>query len=364
MIDLRLAGIRVVSFCLVLCFVPASYSQQSAAPAGGTASPMTAAAPVAAQTRISLDVLVTGKDGKPVGELEPSDFSLLDNNEARKIISFRRTDGIAGNRVDPPVEVIIVLDSVNMPYQAVTQLRLQLLRFLRQNGGKLAQPVSVFVSASDGLRVQPAPSKDGNALATMLDTSTGTVRSRATAAGDFGLAEQFDSSLQTLKGIAENEARKPGRKVLIWLGNGWPLLDSPKFLKSTEGEQRYFKNIVEVSKALRVARIAVYGIYTLNSASDLFLYEAYLKPVKDFHKADAANLSMQVLARQTGGRVLGPSNDIAGEIDNCMADIGAYYTLQFAAPQAAGANEYHDLKLTLDQPGLTARTSTGYYNQP
>jgi len=47
-----------------------------------------------------------------------------------------------------------------------------------------------------------------------------------------------------------------------------------------------------------------------------------------------------------------------------MADIGAYYTLQFAVPQAAGANEYHDLKLTVDQPGLTARTSTGYYNQP
>ena len=277
-----------------------------------------------APTHIGLDVLVIGKDGKPVGELEPSAFSILDNNEPRKILSFRRTDGIAGNRVDPPVEVIIVLDSVNMAYQAVTQLRLQLLRYLRQNGGHLTQPVSVFVYGSDGLHVQPAPSKDGNALAAMLDTSVGTVRSRATAAGDYGLAEQFDSSLQTLKGIAENEAHKPGRKVLIWLGSGWPLLDSPKFLKSNEGEQRYFKNIVEVSKALRVARITVYGIYTLNSASDQFLYEGFLKPVKDFHKADAGNLSMQVLARQTGGRVLGPTNDIAGEIGECIGEIGAY----------------------------------------
>jgi VWFA-related protein len=311
-----------------------------------------------------LDVLVTGKDGKPVPELEPWDFSLLDNNEPRKIANFRRTDGTVGSRVDPPVEVIVVLDSVNMAYQAVTQLRLQVQRFLRQNGGHLAQPVSVFVYASEGLRVQPAPSKDGNALAAMLDTSVGTMRARSTAAGDYGLGEQFTSSIQTLKGIAENEARKPGRKMLIWLGNGWPLLDGPHFIKSNEGEQRHFQNIVEVSKKLREARITVYGIYTLNSAPDQLLYEAYLKPVKDFHRADAGNLSMQVLARQTGGRVMDPGNDIAGQIDNCIAEIGTYYTLTLAVPPAAGPNEYHDLKVQIDQPGLTARTNTGYYNQP
>jgi VWFA-related protein len=363
MIELWRLGRHVFCTGLVLCFAAGGVSQQSGALAGGVASPV-AVAPLAATTRISLDVLVTGKDGKPVAELEPSDFSLMDNNESRKMLSFRRTDGIVGNKVDPPVEVIIVLDSVNMAYQGVTQLRLQLLKFLRRNGDKLAQPVSVFVYGSDGLHVQPEPSKDGNALAAMLDTSVGTVRSRATAAGDYGLAEQFESSMRTLNGIAENEAHKPGRKLLIWLGNGWPLLDSHQFIKSTEGERRYFQSIVDVSKKLRVARIAVYGIYTLNSASDQLLYEAYLKPVRDFHKADAGNLSMQVLARQTGGRVLGPTNDIAGEIDNCIAEVGTYYTLQFAAPQAAGANEYHELKVVVDQPGLTARTSAGYYNQP
>jgi VWFA-related protein len=364
MIDMRVIGGRVVPFCFVIGFVTAVYSQQSAALAGGAASPMTAVAPLAATPRISVDVLVTGKDGKPVAELEPSDFSLLDNNEARKILSFRRTDGIAGNKADPPVEVIIVLDSVNMPYQAVTQLRLQLMKFLRQDGGKLTQPVSVFVFGSDGLHVQPAPSKDGNALAAMLDTSVGTVRSRATAAGDYGLAEQFTQSLDALKGIAENEAHKPGRKLLIWLGNGWPLLDSHQFVKSNEAEERYFQSIVDVSKKLRVARVTVYGVYTMNFSATQFLYEAYLKPVKDFHKADAGNLSLQVLARQTGGQVVDPSNDVAGEIDKCIADVGAYYTLVFAPPLAAGANEYHDLKVVVDQPGLTARTSAGFYNQP
>jgi hypothetical protein len=73
---------------------------------------------------------------------------------------------------------------------------------------------------------------------------------------------------------------------------------------------------------------------------------------------------VQVLARQTGGQVVDPSNDVAGEIDKCIADIGVYYTLVFAAPPAAGASEYHELKVTVNQPGLVARTSSGYYNQP
>jgi len=343
---------------LVFCLSPLGFSQQ-----GGTqAATPQASAPTPA--RISLDVLVTDKAGKPIPELEPTDFTLLDDGQPRKVLSFRRTDGIVGNKFDPPTEVIIVLDSVNMAYQAVTQLRLQLQKFLRQNSGRLTQPTSIFIFGSEGLHVQPAPSKDGNAMAAMLDTAVGTMRSRNTAAGDYGLAEQFTTSIQTLKGIAENEARKPGRKLLVWLGNGWPLLDSPKFIKSNEGEQRHFQNIVEVSRKLREARITIYGVYTLNSASDQLLYEAYLKPVRDFHHADAANLSMQVLARQTGGRVMPPTNDIAGQIDGCIADIGPYYTLTFALPPATGPNEYHELKVQLSQPGFTSRTTSGYYNQP
>ena len=59
-----------------------------------------------------------------MGELEPPDFTLLDDNQPRKILGFRRTDGTVGSKVDPPVEVILVLDAVNMPYQAVTLQRL------------------------------------------------------------------------------------------------------------------------------------------------------------------------------------------------------------------------------------------------
>jgi len=356
---------KMQSFCLavLVCLPLAAVAQSAAAPQVAAPSLAATVAPSSAPSRINLDVLVTDKAGKPVAGLEPPDFTLLDNQQPRKILGFRRTDGTAGSKVDLPMEVILVLDAVNLPYQAVTLQRLEVEKFLRQNGGQLAQPTSVFLFTSDGLRVQPAPSKDGNALAAALHQSTGTMRARATAAGDYGLAEQFTSSIQTLKGIAENEARKPGRKMLIWIGPGWPWLLGRQFTQSNEGHEQHFRSIVELSKKLREARIAVYSLYTIVGLNGI-AYEAYLKPVKEAHKADGPNLGLQVLATQTGGRVLNPSNDLAAQIADCLADIGVYYTLSFAAPPAAQADEYRDLKVQVVQPGMTARTNVGYYNQP
>jgi len=67
---------------------------------------------------------------------------------------------------------------------------------------------------------------------------------------------------------------------------------------------------------------------------------------------------------QSGGRVLGPNNDLAAQIGSCVQDARSFYTLSFDPPRADRASEYHDLKVVVATPGLTARTNTGYYNQP
>src|ERR1035438_4841586 len=60
--------------------------------------------------RIHLDVMVTDGAGKAAPGLEPADFQLLDNNQPRKILSFRSFDG-AAVKPEPPVEVIFVFDT-------------------------------------------------------------------------------------------------------------------------------------------------------------------------------------------------------------------------------------------------------------
>src|ERR1039458_9794067 len=78
----------------------------------------------------------------------------------------------------------------------------------------------------------------------------------------------------------------------------------------------------------------------------------------------AGDLGLQVLAVQSGGRVFNPSNDLTTEIPKCAADADSFYVLSFNARPADRANEYHALSVTVDKPGITARTRTGYYAQP
>jgi VWFA-related protein len=73
---------------------------------------------------------------------------------------------------------------------------------------------------------------------------------------------------------------------------------------------------------------------------------------------------LQVLAVQTGGLVLDTTNDLTTSMATCAADATSYYVLSFTPKRADQANEYHSVKINLDKAGLTARTRTGYYNQP
>jgi hypothetical protein len=76
------------------------------------------------------------------------------------------------------------------------------------------------------------------------------------------------------------------------------------------------------------------------------------------------NLYRKVLAVQSGGRVLDASNDLVSQINSCVQEATAFYTVSFDPPHADHADEYHDLKVEVDKPNLTARTNTGYYDQP
>ena len=49
---------------------------------------------------------------------------------------------------------------------------------------------------------------------------------------------------------------------------------------------------------------------------------------------------------------------IMTRIGSAARHLGAILT------RVAHADEYHDLKVVVDKPGLTARTSSGNYNQP
>jgi VWFA-related protein len=353
----------------------------------------TSPSPGSSEGSIQLDVVVTGRQGDPVSGLDLKDFTILDNKKAQNILSFQTLGGPLPT-TGPQVEVILLHDLENATFEQAAVTQAQIVKFLQQNGGHLPYPTSLAIFSDQGLRMLPTPSTDGNHLAAQLSA---TVRTIGPAAARIGEIERFQSSLRTLLAIAASEAKRPSRKLLIWTGPGWPLLVGSNYLSSSQDRKRYFDAIVEISTRLREAHIALYSISSINpekggalvmapaqpylmpsaeapqqsragpgmnSATDASSYKEFVRGVKSVRQADSGDLALQVLAVQSGGRVLDPSNDLAAQISNCVGDLGTYYRISFTPAHAEHSDEYHDLKVQVARPGLTARTNTGFYIQP
>jgi VWFA-related protein len=329
-----------------------------------TAEPAKVPAPGRADRQITIDVQVTDKSGAPVRNLQKQDFTLLDDKRPQNIVTFRAVDASAASTTDP-IEIVLVIDAVNSSVQVVANERDQVRKFLLRDGGKLAQPVSLVIFSDAGADVQNGSSRDGNALATLLDQKETGLRSVTRSQGYWGATERLDMSLKTISSLEEYERTRPGRKLMIWISPGWPMLSGPHTLLSSKAEQQFFSSIVADSTGLRQARVTIYSVDPLG-LSDFVnskYYENFLKGVTTPSRTLPGNLGLQVLAVQTGGRVFTSTNDLASAIADCVADADAFYVLSFDAAKADRADEYHAIQVTVDKPGIKARTRTGYYAQ-
>jgi VWFA-related protein len=324
-------------------------------------TPETAEETKRAERLITLDVQVTDRSGKSSNGLGQQSFNLLDNGHPQRITSFQR---IEEKDEASSVEVVLVLDTMNASFQDVVIERQGIQKFLLKDGGQLALPVSIVFVADTGVQISK-PSKDGRSLAADLEKLQTPMRVLGSAQGEHGAQDRSQRSLRALQMLCTYEATRRGRKLLVWVGPGWPLLSRSTAEPSERDHRRYFNSIVDVTTALRRAHITLYSVVPLNLAQvgggNPLLYQSYLKGVEDPSQADSTHLALQVLAIHSGGRVLGQSGDLAGQIALCVEDGQGYYEITFDAAESDAAIQYHALQINIDQPGAVTRTSSAYY---
>lgn len=314
----------------------------------------------------------------PADRLTQSDFTILDNGVPQKIDSFRSSSDSTDVNAEL-TEVVLVLDQVNNSPVQFDIAKHGTIQFLRQNDGHFAHPMSIYWFKSTGLYATATPTTDGNVLAEEIDRgrlprvlweipppSNGNIRAIAGMS-----ATLWDSALRTIYTIAIERREEPGRKVLLWMGYGWPL-DTGHF----HSLETAFESLVELSTRLREARVVIcqipapvdprsvspqvfnfdYPNYVagVHSVSDLRKYPQFSNP----------HFALQVLAIQSGGLVLNTFSAIENQIQRSIQYASKFYTLSFDPSRASQPDEYHDLKVQIGTPGLSASTSTGYYDQP
>jgi VWFA-related protein len=342
-------NIRRLLFVVALFLASAASAQQSGPPAQS------------GNSRIDLDVVVTRKSGPPVSDLKQQDFTILDNKVPQTITSFQAVDG-----GQAPIEVVIVVDAVNADYHTVAYERDQIDKFLRTEGGDLAHSTSLSVLTDTGVQTLGDFSKDGNKLSASLDQYTVALRFLHRGAGFYAAAERFQVSLEGLHELVERAASPPGRKIMIWVSPGWPLLSGPEVQLDTKKQQQLFADIMDFSTDLLRDHITLYNIDPLGTGEGLgraLYWQSFVNGISKPSQVTAGNLGLQVLATQSGGLVFTASNNITALLQNCLADTRAYYELSFDPPTGERPNEYHHLEVRIAQHGLTARTHEGYYSR-
>jgi hypothetical protein len=117
--------------------------------------------------------------------------------------------------------------------------------------------------------------------------------------------------------------------------------------------QVQFNSIVALSDGLRRARLTLYSVDPLGMADSASIrtsyYKEFLKGVSTARQVQPGNLALQVLAYQSGGRVLNSSNDVADEIATCIADANAFYVLSFDTVPGDAPDEYRALEIKMSR---------------
>jgi VWFA-related protein len=332
-----------------LLLTPVLFAQQNTQPASAPPS------------RIDLDVVVTPRAGPAVAGLQQQDFTIFDNKAAQRITSFQARSGSRD-----PVHIILVIDAVNTTYTTIAYERGQIDRFLRADGGRLAQPMTLAFFTDKGTQLQQGFSTDGNGLSESFDHFDVGLRD-IRRSSQYEANDRFQLSMTALRELVEQAAKLPGRKMIFWVSPGWPILSGPRIDLSYKQQSQIFSSVVGLSTELRQARITLYSVDPLGTNEGVartFYYQDFLKGVSKPNQVNVGDLSLQVLAVQSGGLALASNNDVAQFLEKCMADTEAYYELSFVPSPADHRDEYHNLLVQVSKPGLIARTRTGYYAQP
>lgn len=313
---------------------------------------------------IHLDVNIAGREGQAVGDLNFSDLTLLDDGKPERILTLRPAYPADVNA--RLTEVAVVLDELDASGIMMGQARSDLIRYLRQNDGVLAQPTSVYRLTSGGFYASARPTTDGNALAKDVEHSLFPrhvwQRLGPSVAGDpDGSMTNWNKALRSIYSLAVTWSEEPGRKALLWIGPGWPVNG---YISSHNDP---FPLLVELLSRIREARMVIDQVSPRPESDNRdSAYQVYTTGVRSSSELGGhmQYFALPVLAVESGGLVFDEGGSVFRTISQCIRDAGFFYILSFDPPHAAHVDEFHGLKIEVAKPGVTARTNTGYYDQP
>lgn len=344
---------------------------------------------------VELQVVVTTKDGKPVKGLTEADFTVLENGKPQTLAFFNTAEdaapagealppGVFSNRpeyapANPRSVTVILLDWMNTDQRDQLYAKAEVARYLKEMSPK--DRVALYEMAG-GIRVAhdftddpasllkrvekmranwPAAGLNEDQMLRQLselvedllslrpDGTRGPVEDARSEVSNFSKEIRVTSTLKQFEFLAQRLAGIPGRKNLVWVSGGVPLLATWSMMavgsSANPGMRTFAKEFERSVRALTDANVAVYTLDArgLRIETDQPQMATVAANRPGFAGAQAAGMrdamagdtlsSIQALPEETGGRVFRNINELSAGIKQAVEDAANSYTLAYYSPE-------------------------------
>jgi len=330
---------------------------------------------------VSLDVVVTDDQGRPVAGLTRDDFTVYEDNKPQFIRNFdsweKRPEVPATATLDKygrpdwgdsPL-AILVLDEISTEFKDSAYAADRMKQYLKDSPELLPVPTMLLMVSDHGYKVLSGLTRDRSALITAVDKRP-PVLPTALGRGDTDVI-----TIQTflvLQQIALAEAGLKQHKSIIWIGAGFPAFD-PSDLdpKSEASLKKATKDTVDLLMETHTTVYKIDPVPTTTSTAptvdigasmDLGMLDADAMAAPEDPLDD--NFNFNTFAVQTGGTYFYGQNDLDRYFKRAIQQTRAYYTLTYRPPanDATDPETYRKVRVTVNKPGLHVTTRQGFYS--
>lgn len=373
---------------------------------------------------VSVDAIITDREGKPVADLTQDDFEVFEDGQPQAIETFKliRVDGNpapdegaprpitstyaeeAEARRDDVRLFVIFFDDYHVRLGASMRVKQDMIQFIQTQVGP--KDMIAMMYPLDPLRAVSF-TRNHEAVIRAIERWEGrkyryipprNMMEERYANYPVSVVERIRNqvSLSALRGLMTRlGGLREGRKTVIVVSEGYtdyvppqlndpraslpgvgnpnrnnPLLGDPS--QGAEGalaqdRQRFFGDM-DIRQQMR-------DVYTEANRNNVSLYMLDPRGLAGFEfdidqgiglSMDKASLdatldSLRLLADETDGRAIINRNDLDTGLKQMMQDASAYYLLGYSSSAAPTDGKFHQIRVRVKRPGIEVRARKGYW---
>ncbi|HEX7138048.1 MAG TPA: VWA domain-containing protein [Vicinamibacterales bacterium] len=367
---------------------------------------------------VRVDVIITDKNGNPVGDLQAADFDVTEDGKPQKIESFKliKLDGGTGDAIkEPPKQIRTDYDEeAEAARDDVRLFAIFLDDYHVRRGtsmvarGQLAKFVATELGPSDMIGVMyPLESTASVRMTRNHEAVEKGLQQFLGRKFEYEPKNQFEEkyayyptetverirvqvSLSAIKSlIVHMGSLKEGRKSLILVSEGFsymvppqmrsanaqmPGLGNPNALNPNAGTNDINEDRASWSASMDLES-DLRDIYDTANRNNVAIYAVDPRGLAGFEfdinenvgfQTDSKYLSstmdtLRTLAENTDGRAIVNRNDLVAGMQQIARDSSAYYLIGYNSSQAPADGKFHEIKVRVKRSGVQVRSRRGYW---